>query len=101
VAFAAVLTAEDIGSYKPSERNCEALVDEATRLGVAPGRPLYVAQSLSHDHVPVGAAGLPTVGIDRRPTLPGWGATPAPPVALDRTSPSMAAFADAFDAEQT
>jgi 2-haloacid dehalogenase len=101
VTFTSVLTAQDIGSYKPSPRNFEALAREVQRLGIAEGRLLHVAQSLFHDHVPAKAAGLPTVWINRRSGNPGWGATPTPQadVAPDWTFPSMAAFADAVDAE--
>ncbi|SEH03847.1 putative hydrolase of the HAD superfamily [Nonomuraea solani] len=100
ITFTSILTAEDIGSYKPSPRNFEALAREAGRLGVAEGRLLHVAQSLFHDHVPAKAAGLPTVWINRRHDNPGGGATPAPPSAVtpDWTFPSMRAFADAVDA---
>jgi len=101
VEFSSVLTAEDIGSYKPSPRNFEALAAEAERLGVARGGLLHVAQSLFHDHVPAKRAGLPTVWINRRHDRPGWGATPAPPaeVTPDWEFPSMAAFADAVEAQ--
>jgi 2-haloacid dehalogenase len=99
--FTTVLTAEEIGSYKPSPRNFDALAAEARRLGVAQGRLLHVAQSLFHDHVPAKQAGLPTVWINRRHDRPGWGATPAPPaeVTPDWEFPSMAAFATAVEAE--
>lgn len=102
VEFTSVLTAEDIGSYKPSPRNFEALGEEARRLGVQPGALLHVAQSLFHDHVPAKRAGLPTVWINRRHDRPGWGATPAPPaeVTPDWEFSSMAAFARAVEAEQ-
>jgi 2-haloalkanoic acid dehalogenase type II len=101
VTFTSILTAEDVGSYKPSPRNFEALAREAQRLGIAPGRLLHVAQSLFHDHVPAKAAGLPTVWINRRHADPGWGATPAPvaDVTPDWTFPSLAAFADAAFAD--
>jgi 2-haloacid dehalogenase len=101
VTFTSILTAEDIGSYKPSPRNFEALAVEVARLGVEPGRHLHVAQSLFHDHVPAQAAGLPTVWIDRRHGRAGSGATPQPPAGVtpDWTFPSLAAFADAVDAE--
>jgi len=100
VTFTSILTAEDIGSYKPSPRNFAALAREVDRLGVRRGRLLHVAQSLFHDHVPAKAAGLPTVWINRRHAAPGWGATPEPtaPVTPDWTFTSMAAFADAVDA---
>jgi 2-haloalkanoic acid dehalogenase type II len=101
VEFASVLTAQDIGSYKPDARNFEALRAEARGLGVAEGRLLHVAQSLFHDHVPAQRAGLPTVWINRRHSDPGWGATPPPPAATspDWEFPSMAAFAAAARAE--
>jgi 2-haloacid dehalogenase len=97
VRFDAVITAEDVGSYKPSLRNFEILVRTVHGLGVKPGRLLHVAQSLFHDHVPAQSLGLPTVWIDRRSELAGWGATPPPGVAVtpDWTFPSMAAFAAA------
>jgi len=97
VAFTSILTAQDIGSYKPSPRCFEALAAEASRLGIPPGRLLHVAQSLFHDHVPAKRAGLPTAWINRRHDRPGWGATPAPPAhaAPDWEFPSMAAFANA------
>lgn len=101
VTFTSILTAQDIGSYKPSPRNFEALAAEVARLGVPAGRHLHVAQSLFHDHVPAKAAGLPTVWINRRHADPGWGATPEPEATVtpDWTFPSMAAFADAVDAD--
>ena len=100
VTFASVLTAQDIGSYKPAPRNFDALLAQAARLGIEPGRLLHVAQSLFHDHVPAKAAGLPTVWINRRHARPGWGATPEPaaPVTPDWEFESLAAFAAAVDA---
>ena len=97
VAFTSILTAQDIGSYKPSQRNFDALTGEAARLGIGQGKLLHVAQSLFHDHVPAKRAGLPTVWINRRHARPGWGATPEPsaPVTPDWEFPSMAALAAA------
>jgi 2-haloacid dehalogenase len=101
VTFASVLTAQDIGSYKPSARNFAALLAEAARLGVGEGRLLHVAQSLFHDHVPAKQAGLHTVWINRRHDRPGWGATPAPPAHIhpDWEFPSLQALADAVAAD--
>jgi 2-haloacid dehalogenase len=97
VRFDAVITAQDVGSYKPSTRNFEILLSTVSALGVADGRLLHVAQSLFHDHVPARRLGLPTVWIDRRGARSGWGATPAPSIAVtpDWTFESMAAFAAA------
>jgi putative hydrolase of the HAD superfamily len=99
VEFTGVITAQDVGSYKPSQRNFDALLSEAARLGVGPGKLLHVAQSLFHDHLPAKRAGLPTVWINRRHARPGWGATPEPPapVTPDWEFPSMAAFAAAAE----
>ena len=100
VVFDQVLTAEAIGSYKPSARNFQFLLQRVGDAGHAPSQLLHVAQSLFHDHVPAKAAGLDTVWINRRHDKPGWGATPNPGVAVqaDLTFPSLAAFADAVDA---
>ena len=97
VTFASVLTAEDIGSYKPAQRNFDALLAESRRLGVGEGKLLHVAQSLFHDHVPAKRAGLPTVWINRRRGRTGWGATPPPDVEVtpDWEFASMAEFAAA------
>jgi 2-haloalkanoic acid dehalogenase type II len=101
VEFTSIITAQDVGSYKPSARNFAALAAEAHRLGIGERKLLHVAQSLFHDHVPAKRAGLPTVWINRRRDRPGWGATPAPSadVTPDWEFPSMAAFAAAVDAE--
>jgi 2-haloacid dehalogenase len=98
VEFDEILTAQDIGSYKPDPANFAALLRRVDGMG-ATGRLLHVAQSLFHDHVPAKAAGLPTVWIDRRHAQPGWGATPDPRTAVspDLEFPSLAAFADAVE----
>ncbi len=97
VRFDAIVTAEDVGSYKPSARNFEVLLATVRGLGVPDGGLLHVAQSLFHDHVPAKRLGLPTVWIDRRGAGNGWGATPPPGavVSPDWTFPSMAAFVTA------
>ena len=100
VRFDAIITAQDVGSYKPSIRNFQTLLSGARDLGVADGRLLHVAQSLFHDHVPATSLGIPTVWIDRRGDRSGSGATPSPGVAVtpNWTFESMAAFAAAcFD----
>jgi 2-haloalkanoic acid dehalogenase type II len=100
VCFDAVITAQDVGSYKPAPENFAALLDRAADLGVGEKRLLHVAQSLFHDHVPAQRAGLATVWIDRRHGRDGGGATPPPPeqVRPDWTFASMADFAAACDA---
>ena len=97
VAFDAIHTAQDIGSYKPDPRNFTYLLDRLRETGVERGRVLHVAQSLFHDHVPANAAGLASAWIDRRAGRGGWGAT-APvdgTVRYDFRFPTLAALAEA------
>ena len=97
--FAAVITAEDVGAYKPAENHFRALEMTLPELGVERGQLLHVAQSLFHDHVPAKREGLPSVWINRRHDRDGWGATPEPSGewSYDLEFSSMAAFADAVD----
>lgn len=99
VEFDAILTAQDIGSYKPSGRNFRTLLSECERMGVGEGKLLHVAQSLFHDHLPAKEHGLPSAWINRRSGRSGWGATPKPPgdVTPDWEFASMADFAAAVD----
>ena len=97
VEFDLVVTAQDVGSYKPSQENFHALFDQLGTIGADRSTLLHVAQSLFHDHVPALALGLETVWIDRRHDQGGFGATPPPSieVAPIGTFPSMKAFAAA------
>ena len=97
VAFDRVITAEDLGSYKPDPRNFEALVAAVEEMGIPRAKLLHVAQSLFHDHVPAQAIGLATAWIDRRSGMEGGGATRAPSadVSPDFTFPTLAALAEA------
>ena len=97
--FAAIITAEDVGAYKPAENHFRALDAALPGLGVNRRDLLHVAQSLFHDHVPAKREGLPSVWINRRHDRAGWGATPEPTEewAFDLEFSSMADFADAVD----
>jgi 2-haloalkanoic acid dehalogenase type II len=78
VRFDAVYTAEEIGSYKPSPRNFEFLLERLEEdHGVSPDQILHTAQSLFHDHVPARLLGLANCWIDRQGLSRGgeWGAT--------------------------
>jgi len=77
--FAAIITAEDVGAYKPAENHFRILDTTLAELGVDRTELLHVAQSLFHDHVPAKREGLASVWINRRHDRPGWGATPNPP----------------------
>ena len=97
--FAAVITAEDVGAYKPAPNHFRALDARLAELGLDRKDLLHVAQSLFHDHVPARREGLPSVWINRRHDRPGWGATPEPTEqwTYNLAFNSMADFADAVD----
>ena len=90
VAFDRVLTAQDIGSYKPSLRNFEyALGDLERNFGIGKVDILHTAQSIFHDVVPARSVGLATMWINRRKSVGGWGATPAPKDQGGLTTPDI------------
>ncbi len=78
VDFAAIYTAEDVGSYKPAAANFEYLLSHVkSDLGMDRSDILHTAQSLHHDHVPANRFGLANCWIDRQRLSAGggWGAT--------------------------
>jgi 2-haloacid dehalogenase len=76
VTFDLVLTAEDIGSYKPSRRNFETALDRLDRtFGVGKGELLHAACSVFHDIVPASAMGITTAWINRRNDIGALGQT--------------------------
>ena len=78
VAFDAIYTAQDIGSYKPDPANFDYLLKHAKAdLGLDAGDILHTAQSLFHDHAQANAFGLASAWIDRQRLSEGghWGAT--------------------------
>jgi 2-haloacid dehalogenase len=90
VEFDRVITAQDVGSYKPNIRNFEyALADLKESLGVGKDEILHTAQSVFHDVVPAKSAGLRTLWINRRKDIGGWGATPAPDIEGDAARPDL------------
>jgi 2-haloacid dehalogenase len=93
IRFDWVVTAQQVGSYKPSEANFQAMFERLAADGVDRGRILHVAQSLYHDHAPAKQLGMTTVWIDRRHDRPGFGATPRAEAQPDATFPDMRSFA--------
>jgi len=78
VEFDAIYTAEDIGSYKPSLRNFEYMLDKLGGLNVAKDAVLHTAESMFHDHKPANDVGLKSCWIYRRYADQGFGATMHP-----------------------
>jgi 2-haloacid dehalogenase len=97
VEFDKIITAENVGAYKPARNHFDALDAALAELSVARERLLHVAQSLFHDHVPAKRHGLASVWINRRHDRPGWGATrePVEDFSYSLEFPSMEAFAAA------
>ncbi len=73
VHFDHVITAEQVGAYKPAPAMFEAALE---RIGTPRRRHLHVAQSLFHDIKPASALGWTTIWVDRRHAQAGPGATP-------------------------
>lgn len=61
--FDAVVTAEEVGAYKPSHKN---FLFAQERLGLDKNTWLHVAQSKSHDIVPVRALRISNVWVNRQ-----------------------------------
>ena len=102
VNFDLVITAEDVGSYKPDQRNFDHLFSAIKTIDIARSELVHVAESLYHDHGPAQHNNLPCVWIHRRAGKEGSGAT-HPPVGVREPAwkfTSMAEFADAATADQ-
>jgi len=73
--FYKILTAEDVGAYKPSHKMFEYLFTTLENEGISRDEILHVAQSIYHDHVPAYDLWLDSVWINRRHDKVGQGAT--------------------------
>lgn len=100
--FHSLITAEDVGSYKPNPRNFEALLAHVDELGIDRSEHLHVAQSLFHDHAPAKAFGIDTVWINRRHNKETEGASgPNLDVTPDAEYPDMESFTAALIAAKS
>lgn len=91
VAFDAVITAQEVGSYKPSLNNFRQAFQ---RIGKPQEKVLHVAQSLYHDIAPARTLGLRCVWVNRRAEQTGSGATKPGTAVPDLEVPSLKALAD-------
>ncbi|MER5172494.1 haloacid dehalogenase type II [Thioclava sp. GXIMD2076] len=78
VTFDHVYTAEDVGSYKPSDRNFDYMIEHLARVGIEKHEILHTAESMFHDHKPANRHGLTSAWIYRRHDKKGFGATMNP-----------------------
>jgi 2-haloalkanoic acid dehalogenase type II len=93
ISFDEVITAAQVGSYKPNIENFHFAHEKIQRtLGISKDRILHVAQSLFHDHAPAKSIGMTTVHIKRR----GNGAAPQASATPDEVFPDMKSFADSI-----
>jgi 2-haloacid dehalogenase len=90
-----VVTALQVGSYKPAPAHFERMLE---RTGATKGRVLHVAQSLFHDIAPARAFGLATVWVNRRAGKGGGGATPPADARGDLEVPDLATLVRLIEA---
>lgn len=100
--FHYVYTAGDIGSYKPSPRNFDYMLENLERAGISKGDILHTAESMFHDHAPANRCGLANCWIYRRHDKQGFGATmnPGNMPTYDFVFNSMAEMVEAHKQEQ-
>jgi 2-haloacid dehalogenase len=75
VDFDAIVTAEDVGSYKPSRNNFEYLFSTLSAMGIRKDDTLHIADSIYHDLEPASELQLRSCWIHRRYEQRGFGAT--------------------------
>ena len=78
VEFDAIYTAEDIGSYKPSQKTFDYMLAMLHGRGYEKADILHTAESMFHDHAPANRLGLRSCWIYRRHAQQGFGATMHP-----------------------
>ena len=75
VRFDDVVTAEDVGSYKPALENFRRLVSRVGKMGFERHQILHAAEDPARDLAPAARSGLATAWIDRVPESAGTDAT--------------------------
>src|SRR5690606_6139481 len=102
VAFDAVYTAQDIGSYKPDPRNFAYMLARLAEQGIGREQILHTAESLYHDHLPAKRFGLAPCWTHRRAGRSGPGATRPPDIDVrpDFRFATLGEMAAAHRAEQ-
>ncbi len=87
VPFDWVVTAEQVGSYKPAPAHFHEM---ARRSGIPKERTLHVAQSRFHDIAPASSLGYATLWVDRPGLARAGGAAPPAAAEADARVSSMA-----------
>ena len=99
IRFDGVMTAEDIGSYKPNPRNFEYMLGRLKSQGIEKSQILHVAQSLNHDHRPANEIGLASCWIARQEGRGGAVGEPAERPRFDFEFNSLGDLAEAHRQE--
>lgn len=76
VRFHRIITAQEIGAYKPDEKVFKFVFDKLSNEDISKQEILHVAESLFHDHVPAQKLHLDSIWINRRFNKSNPGATP-------------------------
>lgn len=98
VKFDLVITAQDVGSYKPDPRNFEYMLEKVQKeFGVKKEEVLQTAQSQFHDHHPAKKQGIKSSWIYRPGAIMGN----RDDVVYDWKFATLKDMADALDAEQS
>ncbi|KAM0427189.1 hypothetical protein ACHAPT_007616 [Fusarium lateritium] len=96
VPFDLIITAQDVGSYKPDPRNFEHMLREVeARFGIPKAQVLQTAQSQFHDHQPAKKKGIKSSWIERPGAIMGNRENPV----YDWRFDTLGDMADALDKE--
>jgi len=95
VEFDVVVTAQQMQSYKPAQRNFEKAI---RRSGLSKDRILHAGQSLYHDIAPANALSIRNVWVNRPSIRPGSGAAKRGSATPDYEVRSLAALAELLNA---
>ncbi|MDP6788110.1 MAG: haloacid dehalogenase type II [Rhodospirillales bacterium] len=97
-ALDVVVTADDVGSYKPEPAHFRRAIQAFAELGVEKERILHAAQSRFHDIAPAHARGLAAVWINRRHDRSGRGLTVPSDAATPHVVTGLADLAERLEA---
>ncbi|RSL87439.1 hypothetical protein CEP51_002270 [Fusarium floridanum] len=96
VPFDLIITAQDVGSYKPDPRNFEYMLREAeSKFGIPKAQVLQTAQSQFHDHKQAQKMGIKSSWIERPGAVMGNRENPV----YDWRFNTLGDMADALDKE--
>jgi len=99
VTFDAVVTAEEVGAYKPDLKMFHRALEISAGWGFSANQILHVGQSLFHDHAPAKTMGLKSAWVKRPSPREELGATrdPGEEVKPDLVVSSLAELANVID----